>query len=68
MRQLLLLAFLSSTLTACVSTPGYLAQPADPSLRVPRSAYRPVADDVRTYRPAEPKGWEDVNRRVAPRS
>ena len=68
MRRLLVFTFLASTLSACASVPAYLEKPADPSARVPRGSYQPVAAETKTYRPVGPKGWEELNRRVAPKS
>jgi starvation-inducible outer membrane lipoprotein len=55
-------------LSACIYVPAYLEKPADPSARVPRAGYQPVASETKTYRPVGPKGWEELNRRVAPKS
>lgn len=60
-------AVLASALSACAAVPAYLEKPADPSVRVPRAGYAPVAAETRAYRPVGPRGWEDVNRRVAPK-
>lgn len=68
MRRLLAFIFLASTLSACAVVPAYLEKPADPSVKVPRVGYQPVAGETKTYRPVGPKGWEDLNRRVTPKS
>ena len=68
MRRLLTFTLLASMLSACASVPAYLEKPADPSVRVPRVGYQPVTGETKTYRPVGPKGWEDLNRRVAPKS
>ena len=41
--------------------------PSNPGVRVPQVDYRPVTAGTRTFRPVEPKGWEDLNRQVAPK-
>jgi starvation-inducible outer membrane lipoprotein len=68
MRRLLAFTLLASTLSACASVPAYLEKPSDPSVKVPRVGYQPVAGGTKTYRPVGPKGWEDLNRRVGPKS
>lgn len=68
MRGLLLITFLSSTLAACASVPNYLDRPSDPSVKTKPVKYSPVAAETKTYRPVGPKGWEELNRRVVPRS
>lgn len=55
-------------LGACAAPPAYLERPADPSVKVPRLGYPSVAGETKTFRPVGPKGWEDLNRRVAPKS
>lgn len=64
------LACIGSVLTACagVTVPDHLAKPADPNARVPSVRYRSVTADASTYRPANPKNWQELNRNVGPRS
>ena len=68
MRRILVFTFLTSVLSACASVPSYLERPADPGVKVPLAGYQPVAGDTKTYRPVGPKGWEELNRRVTPKS
>ncbi len=53
----------------CTALPGTEvgSSPSDPGARVPPVAYSPVMSGARTFRPVEPKGWEDLNRQVAPK-
>lgn len=46
--------------------PVHLARPADPGIRVPAVAYQSVTAGVISMRPAEPKNWRELNRRVGP--
>lgn len=64
----LLFAMLGLALAACSAAPvpTYLARPADPSIRVPAPAYQSVSAGMNSFRPAEPKDWRDLNRRVGP--
>ncbi len=57
-------------LGACSLTPvpEYLAKPADPNVRVPALQYRSVTAGAASFRPAEPKDWRELNRRVGPKS
>ncbi|WP_454655848.1 hypothetical protein [Bosea beijingensis] len=57
-------------LGACsvAAVPDHLARPADPNVRVPALAYRSVTDGAASFRPAEPRDWRDLNRRVGPKS
>lgn len=57
-------------LGACTvsAVPDHLARPADPSVRVPALAFRSVTAGAPTYRPAEPRDWRELNRRVGPKS
>ena len=48
--------------------PDYLARPADPAVKVPAVGYQNVAAQTKTFRPVGPKDWEELNRRVAPKS
>ena len=41
--------------------------PSDPSEPVPRTGYRSVTSATKTYRPVDPKPWDELNRRVTPR-
>jgi hypothetical protein len=42
--------------------------PADPAARVARPAYVSVTAGMKSFRPVEPKGWEELNRQVGPKS
>lgn len=57
-------------LGACtISTvPDHLARPADPNARVPAVTYGSVTTGAASFRPAEPKDWRELNRRVGPKS
>lgn len=55
-------------LGACASAPSYLQNPADPSIGTRVVVYQSVVGETKTYRPVGPKGWEELNRRVGPRS
>ena len=50
------------------AVPDHLARPADPNARVPAVTYGSVTAGAATYRPAEPKDWRELNRRVGPKS
>lgn len=64
-----LLTTVGLALGACSATvPDHLAQPADPNVRVPAVAYRSVTAGASTFRPAEPKDWQELNRQVGPKS
>ncbi|HXF52760.1 MAG TPA: hypothetical protein VNK52_01430 [Hyphomicrobiaceae bacterium] len=41
--------------------------PADPDAPVPFAPYRPLTEGTLSFRPVTPKGWEQLNREVAPR-
>ena len=66
--KLSLTALFVLTLGACAvaPVPVHLARPADPDARVPAVAYRSVTAGVISMRPAEPKNWRELNRRVGP--
>lgn len=68
MRRLLVLTFVLLALTACSVVPSYLEKPTDPSQKILPLGYTPVAAETKTYRPVGPKGWEELNRRVGPKS
>jgi hypothetical protein len=57
-------------LSACTvsAVSDHLARPADPDARVPAVGYRSVTAGAATFRPAEPKDWRELNRRVGPTS
>jgi len=42
--------------------------PSDAGERVPRATYKSVTAASKTYRPVEPLPWDELNRRVTPRS
>lgn len=69
MRKLSIAALGSLGLQACTSVPlpAYLAAPADPTAPVRPVSYQSVTAGTRTFRPVDPKGWEDLNRDVAPK-
>lgn len=60
--------FLPLLVGACASPPVYLERPADPSVKGPRLGYQSVAGETKTFRPVGPKSWEELNKRVAPKS
>ncbi|KQK31772.1 hypothetical protein ARD30_02515 [Bosea thiooxidans] len=62
------IAAIGLALGACTLAPipEHLARPADPSVKVPATAYRSVTAGAATLRPAEPKDWHELNRRVGP--
>lgn len=64
------LAVIGLALGACTvsAVPDHLARPADPNARVPAVGYRSVTAGAATFRPAEPKDWRELNRRVGPTS
>ena len=55
-------------LGACTSAPppAYLAAPSDPALRTP-AHYQSIAAGTMSFRPVDPKGWEELNSRVGPK-
>jgi uncharacterized lipoprotein YmbA len=65
----LLMSALALALGACSANqvPTYLARPADPDIRVPAQRYQSVSAGTASLRPAEPKDWRELNRRVGPR-
>ncbi|MGO4175438.1 hypothetical protein [Bosea sp. TAF32] len=64
-----LLMAVGLALGACSATvPDHLARPADPDAHVPAVAYRSVTAGASTFRPAEPRDWQELNRQVAPKS
>jgi hypothetical protein len=66
--KLFFTAFSALALGACsvAPVPVHLARPADPGVRVPAVAYQSVTAGVTSMRPAEPKNWRELNRRVGP--
>lgn len=46
--------------------PSYLAAPSDPAVRA-QSRYQSVAAGTMSFRPVDPKGWEELNSRVGPK-
>ncbi|WP_092161714.1 hypothetical protein [Bosea sp. CRIB-10] len=68
-RPLVALVAAGALLGACVAPPVIATgpSPADASVRVPALAYQPVTGGVKTFRPVEPKGWEELNRQVTPK-
>ncbi|MGX1742435.1 hypothetical protein ACWIEX_12855 [Bosea sp. NPDC055353] len=65
-----IIALVGLALGACslASVPDYLARPADPNIKVPATGYRSVTAGAEALRPAEPKDWRELNRRVGPQS
>lgn len=61
-------AVVGLALGACslAPVPDHLARPADPTVKVPAASYRSVTAGTSTLRPAEPKDWRELNRRVGP--
>lgn len=51
--------------TAAVSA---MTRAADPTVAVPARAYSSVTAGTVQYTPVGPRGWEETNRRVAPKS
>lgn len=45
-----------------------MTRAADPAAKVPNAGYLPVASGNVPYMPVGPKGWEELNRRVGPKS
>lgn len=68
-RSLAVIASVGASLGACVAPPVVASgpHPADVSVPVPALAYQSVTGGVKTFRPVEPKGWEELNRQVAPK-
>jgi hypothetical protein len=66
--KFVLTAVLALALGACsvAPVPVHLTRPADPNARVPEVAYQSVTAGVGSMRPAEPKNWRELNRRVGP--
>jgi hypothetical protein len=58
-----------AVLGACTVPPKIAVgpNPADVSVLVPALAYQPVTGGVKSFRPVEPKGWEELNRQVTPK-
>jgi len=56
-------------LGACAAPPKIMSgpSPSDPAVRVPALAYQPITGGVKSFRPVEPKGWEELNRNVGPK-
>lgn len=56
-------------LGACSAPPKIMSgpSPSDPAVRVPALAYQPITGGVKSFRPVEPKGWEELNRNVGPK-
>ncbi len=45
-----------------------MTRAADPSVKVPKAGYQSVSSGTVTYMPVGPKGWEELNRRVGPKT
>lgn len=67
LRSIVLLA-MAGVMGCSPTLPPYLAQLVDANVSVPRTSYSAVTAGTRTFRPAEPKGWEELNRQVAPKA
>ena len=68
-RRVISIALLCLPFAACVSAPEPPVagpDPADPQVRVPATAYRPVLGGYSSQRPVEPAPWRERNERVAP--
>jgi hypothetical protein len=64
-----IIASAAASLGACVAAPPReLLAPADANARVPGVRNDTVTAGTKTFRPAEPKNWEELNRRVGPKS
>lgn len=58
---------LALSLGACVpQPPAFLAAASNPGSPAPRLGYDSVIGQTKTFRPGEPKNWEELNRRVGP--
>ena len=57
-------------LDACSCLPRTIGarDPSDSREPVPPAAYEPVTAGIRTYRPVEPLPWEELNKRIMPKS
>ncbi|WP_342359286.1 hypothetical protein [Terrarubrum flagellatum] len=49
-----------------VERPSFIGRVDDPAAPMRAASYAPVMAGTQGYRPAEPKGWEELNRRVGP--
>jgi len=45
-----------------------MTRAADPSVKVPGAGYQAVSSGNVHYMPSGPKSWEELNRRVGPKS
>lgn len=45
-----------------------MTRAADPNVKVPIAVYHSVSSGNTSYMPVAPKGWEELNRRVGPKS
>lgn len=65
-----IIAAMGLALSACAlaPVPEHLARPADPTIKVPATAYRSVSEGTARLRPVEPKDWRELNRQVGPQS
>ncbi|MCA0423693.1 MAG: hypothetical protein LCH61_10265 [Proteobacteria bacterium] len=45
-----------------------MTRAADPNVKVPIAGYQSVSSGNTSYMPVTPKGWEELNRRVGPKS
>lgn len=68
--RLIASAGLATGVAACATPPDPIAgrHPADPAATVPAPAYVSVTTGVQSFRPVEPKGWEELNRQVTPKT
>ena len=53
--------------SGCAAAPPQQVAAADPAVRVPAAAYRPVLGGYTSLRPVEPLSWREQNERVMPR-
>jgi len=54
--------------TRDMSAVKQMTRAADPSVKVPGAGYQTVSSGNVPYTPIGPKGWEELNRRVGPKS
>ena len=50
------------------SAVAQMTRAADPTVKVPGTGYQAVSGGNVHYMPVGPKGWEELNRRVGPKS
>ena len=65
---LLLLIPVATAGCAIAPPPARLTASADPTAPVPPIRYANVAGGTASYRPVEPRGWEDLNKEITPKA